>query len=182
MTVSPGPVRGAGQAARIGAGPGSDKRSRAASRGLHPSTAAGQDCMTDQRGRPDANTCFVCGPANPIGLRLRFRLDEAGVCHTEFTPGPDHGGYDQVTHGGILFSALDDVMANWFFLQGTRAYTARCEIRYRQPVPLGTRLRLEGRCLRRRGAVAYMEGRALVAADGSLAAEAEGTFMIVDAG
>lgn len=137
--------------------------------------------MNEDRGRPDANTCFVCGPGNPIGLRLRFRLDEAGVCRSEFTPGPHHGGYDQVTHGGILFSALDDVMANWFFLQGARAYTARCEIRYRQPVPIGTPLLLEGRQVRKRGRVGYMEGRALLA-DGTVVAEAEGTFMIVAAG
>jgi acyl-coenzyme A thioesterase PaaI-like protein len=134
--------------------------------------------MNDERGRPDANTCFVCGPSNPIGLKLSFRLDGNRVCRSEFTPGPHHGGYDQVTHGGILFSVLDDVMANWFFLQGARAYTARCEIRYRQPVPIGTHLRLEGRQVRQRGPVGYMEGRALLA-DGTVVAEAEGTFMVV---
>ena len=129
--------------------------------------------------RPDANRCFVCGPGNPIGLRLHFHIDDQDVCRPEFTPGPDHGGYDQLTHGGIVFSALDDVMANWMFLKGIRAHTARCEIRYRQPLVIGTRVLLEGRLVRQKGKVAFLEGRMLMAADGSLVAEAEASFMIV---
>jgi acyl-coenzyme A thioesterase PaaI-like protein len=129
--------------------------------------------------RPDANRCFVCGPGNPVGLRLSFRLDDQDVCRSEFTPGPDHGGYDQLTHGGIVFSALDDVMANWMFLKGVRAHTARCEIRYRQPLAIGTRVLLEGRLVRQKGKVAFLEGRMLKAEDGSLVAETEASFMIV---
>jgi acyl-coenzyme A thioesterase PaaI-like protein len=129
--------------------------------------------------RPDANRCFVCGPGNPIGLRLHFRIDDQDVCRSEFTPGPDHGGYDQLTHGGIVFSALDDVMANWMFLKGIRAHTARCEIRYRQPLVIGTRVLLEGRLVKQKGKVAFLEGRMLKADDGSLVAETEASFMIV---
>ena len=129
--------------------------------------------------RPDANRCFVCGPGNPIGLRLRFQIDDQDVCRSEFTPGPDHGGYDQLTHGGIVFSALDDVMANWMFLKGIRAHTARCEIRYRQPLVIGTRVLLEGRLVKQKGKVAFLEGRMLKADDGSLVAETEASFMIV---
>jgi acyl-coenzyme A thioesterase PaaI-like protein len=129
--------------------------------------------------RPDANRCFVCGPGNPIGLRLRFHVDAADVCRAEFTPGPDHVGYHQLTHGGIVYSALDDVMANWLFLKGVRAHTARCEIRYRQPLIIGTRVLLEGRLVRRKGKVAFLEGRMVKAEDGSLVAETEASFMVV---
>lgn len=129
--------------------------------------------------RPDANRCFVCGPGNPVGLRLTFRLDADDVCRSEFTPGPDHAGYDQLTHGGLVYSALDDVMANWMFLKGVRAHTARCEIRYRQPLPLGTRVLLEGRLVRQKGKVAFLEGRMLRADDGSVVAETTASFMVV---
>lgn len=137
--------------------------------------------MNDARGRDDANRCFVCGPDNPQGLQLSYRLD-GEICRASFTPAPHHGGYDGQTHGGILFSVLDDVMANWFFLRGERAHTARCAIRYREPVPTGTPLQLEGRLLRRKGRLAVLEGRALRAADGVLVADAEGTFMLVPGG
>jgi len=133
--------------------------------------------VSAERGRPDANTCFVCGPDNPAGLQVDFALD-GDVCRAEFRPGPDHAGYQDMTHGGILFSLLDDVMANWLFLQGIRAHTARCEIRFRAPVPLGTPLRLEGRLERRRGRLATLSGRAFDASSGRLLADAEAAFMI----
>jgi acyl-coenzyme A thioesterase PaaI-like protein len=135
--------------------------------------------VTNPRTRPDANRCFVCGPANPEGLRLDFRIDPDDVCRATFTPGVNHAGYDNLTHGGILFSALDDVMANWLFLKGVRAHTARCEIRYRQPLGIGTTIDLEGRLVRRKGSVAIMQGVALKADDRSVVAEADGSFMIV---
>lgn len=128
-------------------------------------------------GRADANNCFVCGPQNPIGLRINFSLDDDQICHGAFTPSRNHQGFDGVTHGGILFSALDDVMANWLFLQGIRGYTARCEVRYRAPLPLDTTVALEGRCLKQKGRLVVLEGKALRADDGVLVAEAQATFM-----
>jgi acyl-coenzyme A thioesterase PaaI-like protein len=87
-----------------------------------------------------------------------------------------------MVHGGIIFSALDDVMANWLFLQGTRGHTAKCEIRYRQPVSIGTRLELTGRLIRRKGQVAVMAGEARRATDDVLVADAQGSFMVVESG
>lgn len=126
-----------------------------------------------------ANRCFVCGPGNPDGLHVRFRLED-GVCRAEFVPAPNHGGYDGVTHGGILFSLLDDVMANWVFLQGEQCFTARAEVRYRQALPIGTPVRLEGRLRRRKGRLAIVDGQVLRQDDGSVVAEATGSFMITD--
>ena len=134
--------------------------------------------MAGERGRQDADACFVCGPANPIGLRVSFRL-EGEICRAEFTPEPHHQGYDGVTHGGIIYSLLDDVMANCLFLRGIRAYTAKCAIRYRDPVPVGTPLRLEGREIKRKGQFVILEGRALRVEGGDVAAEAESTFLLV---
>lgn len=134
--------------------------------------------MTEPRGRPDANQCFVCGPDNPLGLRLSFRMD-GDVCRAEFTPGPFHCGYENLVHGGMVYSALDDVMANWLFLQGIRGHTARCEIRYREPVELGDVLLLEGRLVRRKGRLVMLTGIATRASDNMVVTEAEGTFMVV---
>ena len=128
-----------------------------------------------------ANKCFVCGPNNPIGLNVRFRLDD-GVCRAEFTPRGEHAGYDGVTHGGILFSLLDDVMANWVFLRGERCYTARAEVRYRQPLPIGTPVRLEGRQEQRRGRLATLSGKIIRADDDSVVAEASARFMVETVG
>ncbi len=137
--------------------------------------------MSQERARPDANNCFVCGPDNPIGLRLVFRMD-GDVCRSEFTPDQRHVGFDGMTHGGILYSALDDVMANWLFLQGARGYTARCEVRYREPLDIGAEVQLEGRLERRKARLAIMAARAVRTVDGKTVAEAQASFMIEKSG
>ena len=125
----------------------------------------------------EANRCFVCGPRNPIGLHVRFRIED-DVCRAEFTPDSRHTGYRDVTHGGIVFSLLDDVMANWLWLQGIKSFTAKADIRYRAELPIGTAVRLEGRCLKRRGRFVQMRGRVIQQSDGAVVAEATGSFMI----
>jgi acyl-coenzyme A thioesterase PaaI-like protein len=128
--------------------------------------------------RSDANHCFVCGQANPIGLHLHFELD-GDKCRSTFTPGPDHCGYDDVTHGGIIFSALDDVMANWLFLKGLRAYTAKCEIRYQDTLPIGTAVLLESECTRQRRKLAILSSSMRRQDNGGTIATAEASFMVV---
>ena len=134
--------------------------------------------MTKQTTRIDGNRCFVCGPHNPVGLQVEFRIED-GLCKAEFTPSADYCGYEGVTHGGIVFSLLDDVMANWLFLQGERAHTARCELRFREPTPTGGKLLLEGELIKRKGRFANLAGRAFLADTGQLVAEATATFMVL---
>ncbi len=138
--------------------------------------------MTEQRrNQVGAHRCFVCGPDNPIGLQLTFRLED-GACVSEFTPGENHHGYPGVIHGGMLYCALDDVMANWLYLRGDRAYTARCEIRYHKPAREGETLLLVGRQSLRKGRLVRMEGTATRASDGEVVATATATFAIIDEG
>ena len=124
-----------------------------------------------------ANHCFVCGQSNPIGLKVTFRLED-GVCRGEFTPHQEHMGYSEVTHGGIVFSLLDDVMANWLWLQGEHAFTAKADIRYRAELPIHTDVRLEGRCEKRKGRLTVMEGKVIGVQDDFVFAEATGSFML----
>jgi acyl-coenzyme A thioesterase PaaI-like protein len=132
------------------------------------------------RTRNDADHCFVCGPKNPIGLRIPF-VFENGVCRGEFQPNENHVGFDGVTHGGIIFSVLDDLMANWLFLQNGRGFTAKCEIRYRDPLPVGEKIAVECRLKRRKGRLVQLESQAL-RENGTLVAEADASFMIDDFG
>ncbi len=140
--------------------------------------------MNDQDNSKQSNqsgdsNCFVCGPDNPYGLRISFRMED-NLCCAEYTPPEHHCGYDGVTHGGILFSMLDDVMANWLYLQGESAYTGKCEIRYREPAATGICYRMESEQLNRRGNIAKMAGRILHPDDGRVVAEATATFMVID--
>lgn len=116
----------------------------------------------------------MCGRNNRIGLHLTFRLD-AGTTYAEFTPQPDHQGYDGIVHGGILASVLDDAMANCLWLRGVAAVTARMELRYRDPVPVGRRLLVYGRLLDERRKTATAAGW-ITSAAGARLVEASGTF------
>lgn len=137
--------------------------------------------MTADLARSDANKCFVCGPGNPIGLRIEYRM-QGDRCRAFFSPGQNHVGFENMVHGGIMYSVLDDVMANWLFLQGARGHTAKCEIRYRQPAAVGARIDLEGWLVKRKGSVAMLEGLAIRASDNEVIADARASFMIIDPG
>lgn len=129
----------------------------------------------------DIHHCFVCGQHNPHGLRIRFALTD-GVCRGEFTAGPHQCGYDGVTHGGIVFSVLDDAMANWLILQGARAFTAKCEIRYREPLPVGTPVEIEARLTLRKRRLVQLQATARRRDTQRVVAETDASFMLDDAG
>lgn len=126
-----------------------------------------------------ATMCFACGQDNPIGLRIRFDCD-GDHCHAEFTPDRNHVGWADTVHGGIIYSALDDVTANVLYRQGRKAHTARCEVRYRQPLSVGEKIRLHGWVDRRKGRLVVLRGEARKAADDSLVADCEASFMLMD--
>ena len=124
-----------------------------------------------------ANNCFVCGPQNPIGLRVPFALENE-KCVGEIVPLNDHVGFDGVTHGGIIYSLLDDAMANWFFLRGDKGYTARAEIRYRQPMEIGTKVKIECALIYRKGRLMRLRSTIFDVLTKKPYAEAEGSFML----
>ncbi|MEL7311258.1 MAG: hotdog fold domain-containing protein [Pseudomonadota bacterium] len=123
------------------------------------------------------NPCFVCGPDNPIGLRLKFEM-QGELCIAKFTPGEHHVGYSDVVHGGLLFTALDDVMANWLYLQNITAYTAKASIRYRRHARVGETLSLVGECLERRRRRVTLRGVATEVSTDTVVCETEGVFMV----
>ena len=125
-----------------------------------------------------ATMCFACGPDNPIGLKIRFTLND-GIVNAEFTADEYHVGYENTVHGGIIYSALDDVMANVLYLQNIKAHTARCEIRYRQALEVGRRVRLKGWVESERRRLVVLKGEMRLADDYSLVADAEASFMKV---
>ncbi len=124
-----------------------------------------------------ATMCFACGKDNPIGLRIQFHLD-GETCTAEFTPGKNHVGWQDTVHGGIIYAALDDVMANVLYLQGRKAHTAKCEVRYRRPLRVGETIRLRGWVDKEKRRLVVLKGEARRAADDAVIADCESTFMI----
>lgn len=121
--------------------------------------------------------CFACGPDNPVGLQIKFHVD-GDVCTAEFTPNENHVGFRNTVHGGILYTALDDVTANVLYQQGRKAHTARCEVRYRQMVVVGETLRLRGWIDSERRRLVLLKGEIRRASDDVLVADCEASFML----
>ncbi len=124
--------------------------------------------------QPNSLHCFVCGLENPVGLRLAFYDTGPGEVTAHITVAERYQGYPGVVHGGIVAAMLDEVVGRaamegdiWRFM-----LTAKLELRYRKPIPIGQPLRLVGRLLKRRGRLATTHGEIWLA-DGSLGAEAD---------
>ena len=124
-----------------------------------------------------ATMCFACGPDNPVGLHIDFQV-EGDVCTAEFTPNENHVGFQDTVHGGILYTALDDVTANVLYQQGRKAHTARCEVRYRQKAVVGDALKLKGWIDSERRRLILLKGEIRRASDDSLVADCEASFML----
>lgn len=132
---------------------------------------------TDQKIDP-APMCFACGVDNPIGLKIKYVLENDRVT-AHFTPNEQHVGYQDTVHGGIIYAALDDVMANCLYLQNIKAYTARCEIRYRQALKVGQAVDLVGWIEQRKRRLVILKGEARLANSDMLVAECDASFMLV---
>ena len=146
---------------------------------LHPQRSHRQQEkeMTENTTIESAPMCFACGQDNPIGLQIRFVV-EGGECTGRFTPNHHHVGFSDTVHGGIIFSALDDVMANLLYLQNTKAHTARCEIRYRKALRVGQEIVLSSRIESERRRLVTLKGEARLADGGDLIADCSASFML----
>ena len=133
--------------------------------------------MSDKPSIETAPMCFACGPDNQIGLRIRFTL-EGDVCTASFTPNENHVGFSDTVHGGIIFSALDDVMANLLYLKAMKAHTALCEIRYRRALRVGQTIELSSHIETQRRRLVVLKGEARLAGTGELVADTTASFML----
>jgi len=133
--------------------------------------------MTNVTSIEAATMCFACGVDNPIGLQISFTMKD-GRCSGRFTANENHVGYENTVHGGIIYSALDDVMANVLYLQDIKAHTARCEIRYRKPLEVGQTINLSGWIDNQRRRLIVLKGEARTTEGDVLIADCEASFMV----
>jgi len=86
---------------------------------------------------PHTHSCFVCGESNQAGLRLRFHTD-GQIVRTEFVPRPEHIGFKQIVHGGVIATLLDEIMV-WACAVQTRqfAFCAELNVRFQHSLRPG---------------------------------------------
>lgn len=123
-------------------------------------------------------SCFACGLENPSGLRLRFWDDGQAQVFTHFTIDPRHAGYPGMAHGGIVAAILDEVGGRTMMIGDPKRFfvTARMDLRFRQPVPVGIPLKAVGRLLKHHGKRVQSHAE-IISQDGGLLAEANILFI-----
>ncbi|MDU2063594.1 MAG: PaaI family thioesterase [Sporomusaceae bacterium] len=121
--------------------------------------------------------CFACGRQNPIGLHLEF-TEEDNVYKTIFVGQKEHQGYDGILHGGIISTLLDEATARYIYAKGMKALTARLEVRFRAPTPIGEPLTVTGRIVKVKGKMYELLGK-IQLADGTVTAEGKTTVIVL---
>ena len=126
------------------------------------------------------NRCFGCGPGNPHGLKLRFKLDHTtGTTLAKVKLARRFEGPPGHIHGGIIATLLDEAMGKVNKIYEQIAMTRHMEIDYLRPSPLGQTLTVTGRLVRREGRKLFMEGEIRNAA-GDLLVRSKGLFVQID--
>jgi uncharacterized protein (TIGR00369 family) len=126
----------------------------------------------------EPHRCFACGELNEQGLHLAIHTDPAGSW-TETTLEPRFQGWEAVAHGGIVCTLLDEVMAWAVIGRGTWGVTARLNVTFRRPIPVGRAIRAEGWVVDENRRAHRAEGRVLDVATGEVLASGESTFVAV---
>lgn len=78
--------------------------------------------------------CFGCSPGNKLGLNLTFSEDGEFIV-SKWLPKPHFQGWQNVLHGGIQATLLDEI-ASWlvFIKLNTSGVTSRMDVKLKKPV------------------------------------------------
>lgn len=139
-----------------------------------------------------SSTCFGCGPANTLGLRIRsFEAPAGTATHpgelvATWPPLPHHAAFDDILNGGIIGSLLD-CHSNWaaaiHLMRATGAagppgcVTAEMTVRFRRPTPTDQPVRLRAWPVGRDGARVVVDAELL--SGGIVTATCHATFVAV---
>ena len=120
--------------------------------------------------------CFCCGADNERGLRLTISYPEKGTAETSLEVPAWFSGWKSMTHGGLLATLLDEIMAHACVGMSQRAVTAEISVRFQKAVETGSRISARGRVEEARGRVLSTKGW-LYDAEGAVVAEATARFI-----
>ena len=123
--------------------------------------------------------CFGCGDRNPIGLHLAFATTSGGVI-AQFVPLLEHQGFENVIHGGIIATVLDEAMAWATAAAGAWAVTGDMRIRFRAPLSVGQSTTVIASIEQRRARLITATATLSRDDNGETIATATGSFLRVD--
>jgi len=126
----------------------------------------------------ETHNCFGCSPINPSGLQMKFYTNDASV-FSEVTVPQHLCGWNNLIHGGVLSTILDEIMS-WaaIYLLKRITLTKSMAIDFLKPVYIDHTLKAEGKVLELKGKhEAVMEG-ILSSSDGTICTRSTANFAI----
>ncbi len=121
------------------------------------------------------HNCFACGTLNTHGLHLALHAGD-GRCWVDTVLESAFEGWEGIAHGGIISTILDEVMAWAVVEHDLWGVTARMNVEFKRPVPIGRPIHGEGRVISVRRRLVETEG-VLTDEEGNVLARAEATFV-----
>lgn len=124
------------------------------------------------------NMCFACGRENPHSLGMTFFIAEDRSYCSKFTGRPEHVGYDEIMHGGIVATLLDECLSRVVIEEGLLAVTAELNVKYLKPTPIGEELLVRAWIEKYRGKLYNVAGE-ITLASGEVCAKAKAKFFAI---
>jgi acyl-coenzyme A thioesterase PaaI-like protein len=127
----------------------------------------------------EGQSCFACGTANPIGLKLKFyRLGDA-IC-TDIRLDKLYEGWTSMAHGGIISTLLGETMS-WTILYFRRVFfvTRKMEVKFVRPILVERPLTVQGRLLESPENTRIRARADIVDSQGNILARGTGEFVVV---
>ncbi len=128
----------------------------------------------------DDHYCFCCGKDNPQGLKMDFRFAGERLLSEAVVP-KEFQGFENVVHGGILGTLLDELMVNLYWLRGEKAVTAEYAVRLKAPCPVNEKIYLSAWTVEKKRKIYFTVSEARLG-DGTLIAEGTAKCLGVEPG
>jgi acyl-coenzyme A thioesterase PaaI-like protein len=127
--------------------------------------------------------CYVCGPDNPVGLRVQFDRYGTLGSRASYTARAEHAGWAGILHGGVIFALMDEALGWSLYFQDIAAVTAGAETRFHKSIPVGTALIVAAQAVRQRRHLFRAHAEVRVDGPGNvMLAETNATMYVVDRG
>jgi acyl-coenzyme A thioesterase PaaI-like protein len=127
----------------------------------------------------EGHDCFACGTNNPVGLKLDFYRQGNSIC-SDMVLSRHHVGWENMAHGGIISTLLDEVMS-WTVIYFKRAFsvTRRMHVRFLKPVPVEVELTAKGSIASDDKSRTCKAEAVLLDPGGNVLSRAEGDFAVL---
>ena len=123
----------------------------------------------------DDHYCLCCGEKNPMGFKMKFHYEGDKILSEAVIP-KEYQGFNNVVHGGVLGTLLDELMVNLYWLKGIKAVTVEYQVRLKAPCPTGKKVLLSAWPVEERRNLHFAASEAHLE-DGTVVAEATAKCM-----